>query len=80
MPIMAIMKFHLIFIVVIIAIMWFALLFGYLDLFWTRVLGVLVGFFGFLFVFMLTDEIADGIRSFGVDLIVIAIALFVIWI
>ena len=74
------MKFHVIFIVAAIVLAWIALSFGYLELFWVRALGVLFGFFGFLFVFMLTDEILDGIRSFGVDLIIIAVVLLVIWV
>lgn len=74
------MKFHAIFIAAAIAIVWVAAFSGNIELFWVRALGVLLGFFGFLFAIMLTDEIGDGTRSFGVDLIMIAIALFIIWV
>jgi hypothetical protein len=74
------MKWHFVFIIVAIALAWAALWFGYAGLFWVRMLGGLIGFFGFLFVFMLTDEVGDLTRMFGVDLIVIAVGLFVIWV
>ena len=78
--IIANMKFHMIFIAAAIALVWAAMYAGYLAPFWARILGILLGFFGFLLVFMLTDEISDAIRLFGVDLIVIAIGLLVIWV
>lgn len=74
------MKFHVVFIAVAIAITWLAVYFGYIGMFWLRMLGVLLGVFGFIFVFMLTDEIGGGMRSFGVDLIAIAVGLMVIWV
>ena len=74
------MKFHIIFIATVIAIVWASVYLGLIEMFWARVLGVLLGLLGFLFVFMLTDEIGDGIRSFGVGLIAIAIGLMFIWV
>ena len=74
------MKFHIIFIAIVIAIVWAAVYVGFIGVFRVRALGVLLGFFGFLFTFMLTDEICDGIRSFGVGLIAIAIGLMLIWV
>lgn len=73
------MKGHLIFIVAAVAIAWIAMLLGVAGVFWVRVLGALLGFFGFLFVFMLSDQIGDSIRFFGIDLIIIAVGLLVIW-
>jgi len=74
------MKFHLVFILAAISLFWVALIFGQVGVFWIRALAMLLGFFGFLFVFMLTDEISDNIRTFGIDLIAIGIGLMVIWI
>jgi hypothetical protein len=74
------MKFHLIFIVASIAIAWLSAYLGAVDLFWLRMLAVLFGVFGFVFVFMLTDAVGDGTRSVGIDFIAIAIALMIVWV
>lgn len=74
------MKFHFIFIVSAIAVAWISAYLGYADLFWLRILGILMGVFGFVFVLMLTDAIGDGTRTLGIDFIAIAIALLIIWV
>jgi len=74
------MKFHLVFVVAAIALAWAAFYSGGIGVFWVRALGVLLGFFGFLLVFMLPDQLMDGMKSFGVDLIVIAAALLIMWV
>jgi len=70
----------LIFVVAAITLSWAAFYSGIIDVFWVRVLGVLLGFFGFLLVFMLPDQLMDGIKSFGVDLVVIAAGLLIMWV
>ena len=73
------MRYYAIFTVAIVAVIWTLMITGFISQFWVRSLGVLAGVFGFLFVFMLTDAISDGMRGFGISLIIIAIALMVIW-
>ncbi|RLI96796.1 MAG: hypothetical protein DRO99_03910 [Candidatus Aenigmatarchaeota archaeon] len=74
------MKYHFVFIVLMVAIAWIALYVGLLPVFWARMIGMLLVFVGFLFTFVLTDEIGDVFRTVAIDAMVIGIVLLIIWI
>ena len=74
------MKYHFMFIVLMVAIAWIALYVGLLPVFWARMIGMLLVFVGFLFTFVLTDEIGDVFRTVAIDAMVIGIVLLIIWI
>lgn len=67
------MKFHVLFIIIVSILGWLLLNFAMVVPLWLKLFGAIIGFFGFVFVFLLTDSIGDNMRIFGIDMIVIAV-------